>query len=41
LAKRLKTLASLTPYQHLALGFQKEPHRSGTNPHLHSLGLNS
>lgn len=40
-AKRLKTLAGLTPYQHIALCFQKEPHRFRTNPHLHSLGLNS
>ena len=40
-AKRLKTLAGLTPYQHICLCWQKEPHRFRINPHRHSLGLNS
>ena len=40
-AKRLKTLAGLTPYQHICLCWQKEPHRFRINPHRHSLGLNN
>jgi transposase InsO family protein len=40
-AKRLKTLAGLTPYQHICSCFQKQPHRFKTNPHRHSLGLNN
>lgn len=40
-AKRLKTLAGLTPYQLICSCFQKEPHRFRTDPHRHSLGLNS
>ena len=39
-AKRLKTLAGLTPYQHICSCFQNEPHGFKTNPHRHSLGLN-
>jgi hypothetical protein len=40
-AKRLKTLTGLTPYQLICSCFQKKPHRFKTNPHHHSLGLNS
>jgi hypothetical protein len=40
-AKGLKTLAGLTLFQHICSYFQKEPHRFETNPHRHSLGLNS
>ena len=39
-AKRLKTLAGLTPFQYICRCWQKEPHRFRVNPHRHSLGLN-
>ncbi len=39
-AKRLKALSGLTPYQHICLCFQNEPHRFINNPHHQSLGLN-
>ena len=39
-AKRLKSLAGLTPHQHICICFQKEPTRFKNNPHRHSLGLN-
>ncbi len=39
-AKRLKTLAGLTPFQYICRCWQKEPHRFKINPHRHSLGLN-
>jgi transposase InsO family protein len=40
-AKRLKTLAGLTPHQYISRCWQKEPHRFRINPHRHSLGLNT
>lgn len=39
-AKRLKTLAGLTPYQFICSRWQIEPNRFKSNPHRHSLGLN-
>lgn len=39
-AKRLKTLAGLTPHQHICLCFQKEPQRFRINPHHHFPGPN-
>jgi len=40
-AKRLKTLACLTSYQFICSCWQREPHRFISDPHRHSLGLNS
>jgi Integrase core domain len=38
-AKRLKTLAGLTPYQHLCACWQKQPKLFKSNPHHLSPGL--
>lgn len=40
-AKRPKTLAGLTPYQFICSCWHKEPNRFISDPHHHSLGLNS
>jgi transposase InsO family protein len=40
-AKRLKTLAGLTPYQFICACWQKESDRFIVNPHHFSLGLNT
>jgi len=40
-AKRLKTLQGLTPYQQIIGCWQREPQRFHTNPHHHTLGLNT
>ena len=40
-AKRLKTLAGLTPYQFICSCWQKEPDRFIFNPFHLSLGLNT
>ena len=39
-AKRLKTLAGLTPFEFICSCWQKEPSRFKSNPHHLSLGLN-
>jgi hypothetical protein len=40
LAKRLKTLRGLTPYEYICQCWQKEPERFSVNPCHHTLGLN-
>src|SRR5262245_20495516 len=40
-AKRLKTLKGLTPYEYICRCWQKEPERFTTNSYHHTLGLNT
>jgi transposase InsO family protein len=40
-AKRLKTLKGLTPYEYMCQCWHKEPERLISNPHHHTLGLNT
>jgi hypothetical protein len=39
-AKRLKALTGLTPYEYICQGWHKEPERFTMNPYHHTLGLN-
>jgi transposase InsO family protein len=39
-AKRLKTLKGLTPYEHICKCWQEAPERLAINPYHHTLGLN-
>jgi transposase InsO family protein len=41
LAKRLKTLQGLTPYEYICQCWQKEPQRFTVNPCHHTVGLNT
>jgi transposase InsO family protein len=41
IAKRLKTLKGLTPYEYICQCWHKEPERFTMNPYHHSLGLNT
>jgi transposase InsO family protein len=41
IAKRLKTLQGLTPYEYICHCWHKEPERFTMNPYHHTLGLNS
>jgi Integrase core domain len=40
LAKRLKTLRGLTPYEYICQCWQKEPKRFSSTPYHHTMGLN-
>jgi transposase InsO family protein len=40
-AKRLKTLQGFTPYEFIIKCWQQEPERFTSNPHHHTLGLNT
>ena len=41
IAKRLKTLRGLTPYEYIRRCWQKEPERFRLNPRHHTVGLNA
>jgi IS30 family transposase len=41
LARRLKTLRGLTPYEYICQQWQKDPERFHQNPHHHTVGLNT
>jgi hypothetical protein len=41
LARRLKTLHGLTPYEYICQKWQDESERFHRNPHHHTVGLNT